>query len=429
MARNWIVAIILIGSLGLIIFLGRKENDTDWDTKYKYGKYQPFHIDVAKALIEDHFNVEEWKDTLTNLDLKQEKFSYLYIGNMAHDSSTLLQIKELCEAGHEAHLFLDLSSSNFFYNYFYDYHRDKLSEFISHIANDEYELIYFTYNRLNRANVYLDEGNSSQEFDFEYPRGVKSFQYYSLSDIAPENVTVLGYLENLDYYGEESSINYFSIDVGEGKIFFHLSPQFVTNYQIRNIANISYFEDVLSNISTNKVILDRFNTEARAIRNFQNKQKDNPSYNNDGPLSYIFKNEALRFSWYLLITAIALFIMFQAKRKQRIIPVLPKKRNRSLEFIEQSAKLYFKAKNHDKISKTQIAMFNHYIRTEYGLSFSDFKKDKQDQTARKINIPLEYVEKVGNIILYIERLSEVGEKDLIDLNTHLENFYQLSNKK
>ena len=39
------------------------------------------------------------------------------------------------------------------------------------------------------------------------------------------------------------------------------------------------------------------------------------------------------------------------------------------------------------------------------------------------------IEKVGDTILYIERLMNVEEKDLVKLNRQLENFYHLSENK
>jgi hypothetical protein len=85
------------------------------------------------------------------------------------------------------------------------------------------------------------------------------------------------------------------------------------------------------------------------------------------PLSYLLSHPALAWSWYTVIGLAALYLAFRAKRRQRIIPVLPKNENSSYEFIETIAHLHFKEKNYQNFSIQGMKLFLAQVRERYGL--------------------------------------------------------------
>jgi hypothetical protein len=412
MSRNGIITIIIIFCIGLILYTTWKEPHTDWRSKYSLESYEPFDLAVSQELIDDYFEITYLRDSLQkSLNKTNTKGSYMYIGHMAHDSSSLELIKAYCEKGNDAHLFLDLNTNNYFYTEFYDTYRNFSTESLT---------------------VKLDNSDNlpEQRLNFTYPKGAFQFKYYYVDPEFYQFFDSKGLIEDDNYENDNGDTHYFSIPMGDGMLYVHLCPLVFSNYSLTEQQNLDYFEAVLNNFKSDQILLDVFNSEARSLRSFANAQNNaNRAINNNGPLSYIFANPALKYSWYLFLTGIILFFLFQAKRQQRPIPVLGRKKNRSLEFIEQSAYIFYKSKDHNEISKIQIAMFNNYIKEEYGLNFNAFKKEKMDDTAKRINLPVEQIEKVAAVILYIERLMNVQEKDLIKLNRQLENFYHLSENK
>lgn len=434
MSRNGIVAIILILCVSLILYLTWKKPNTDWRSKYQYDSYEPFNLAVSQKLLSDHFEVTKLQDSLQKSLLESDiKGTYLYIGGIAHDSLNLDQIKQYCERGNDAHLFLDLNTNNYFYSEYYDAYRRTLQTFLSEIMDlPEDENLNFLDFKSQEITVKTNANTepSAQHLKFTYPEGTFSFTYYWVDYKYEKKINVEGLIEDDKYSDDFGDINYFNLPVGDGKIYVHLCPLALSNYSLTEVNNLDYFEDVVNNFGSKTLLIDNYNTELGSLRSFINNQSSpGRSVSNNGPLSYIFANPSLSFAWYMILAGIIAFLLFQAKRKQRPIPVLAQKKNRSIEFIEQSAQIFYRSKDHNEISKIQIAMFNNYIKEEYGLNFDAFKKEKIAETAKKINIPEDQIEKVGNTILYIERLMHVEEKDLVKLNRQLENFYHLSENK
>jgi hypothetical protein len=434
MGRNEIVGIIIAVVIGLILYSTWKEPRTDWRSKYVQESYEPFDLAVSQQLLKDHFEIDYLKDSLQKSLLDAElEGSYIYFGNLAHDSINLELIRKFCEKGNDAHFFIDLNLNNFFYSEYYNTYRKTFENFIvsiNNIKNSEYS--FFQSFNSEEITLRIDRGNSSSEqnLKFNYPEGIFQFNYFYIDYEYAQLFESEGVIEDAEYENDFGDLNYFSTKVGDGKIYIHLCPLAFSNYSLTDPSNLNYFEAVTNNISSNKLIIDNFNSEVRGLNDFiRNQGQNERQASNNGPLSYIFANPALKFSWYLILSGIILFIFFQAKRKQRPIPVLSKKKNRSLEFIEQSAYIFFRSKDHDEISKIQIAMFNNFIKEEYGLNFNAFKQENIAETAKRTQLPEEQIKKVGEVILYIERLMHVEEKDLIKLNRALENFYQLSENK
>ncbi|HEX5168047.1 MAG TPA: hypothetical protein VFW11_02655, partial [Cyclobacteriaceae bacterium] len=85
------------------------------------------------------------------------------------------------------------------------------------------------------------------------------------------------------------------------------------------------------------------------------------------PLRVILKNESLAWAYYLIIVSLLIFIIFEGKRKQRIIPIIKPLANTSLEFIRTIGNMYIQAGNHKAIAEKKINHFMDSIRSNYFL--------------------------------------------------------------
>jgi len=91
----------------------------------------------------------------------------------------------------------------------------------------------------------------------------------------------------------------------------------------------------------------------------------------EGPLDYILSQPPLAWAWYLLLSLGVLYLLFRAKRRQRMIPVLAQNRNTSLEFIATIGRLHFTGKNHRRIALQQMELLESFIRSKYKISTQD----------------------------------------------------------
>jgi hypothetical protein len=142
------------------------------------------------------------------------------------------------------------------------------------------------------------------------------------------------------------------------------------------------------------------------------------------PLRVILKSEALSWAYYLLMAATVIFIFFEGKRKQRIIPVIKPLANTSLEFIRTIGDMYIQAGNHKAIAEKKINHFLDRIRTSYFLPH-ETHEEFPVMLARKSGNSQEETEAVLRLIKVIQRSTTISPEMLLDLNKKLENFNHL----
>ena len=94
----------------------------------------------------------------------------------------------------------------------------------------------------------------------------------------------------------------------------------------------------------------------------------NKTYNSsvsNSPMRFILSNEGLKWGWYLFLIGMIILMIFNAKRKQRIIPIIKPLTNTTVDFTKTIGNLYFQEGNHDTIMEKKIIYFLEKIRQDY----------------------------------------------------------------
>ncbi len=141
------------------------------------------------------------------------------------------------------------------------------------------------------------------------------------------------------------------------------------------------------------------------------------------PLRFILNNEALRWAYYLSILSLLVFIMFESKRKQRVIPIIKPLKNTSVEFAKTLGNLYLQGDNHKNIAKKQLHYFLEGIRTKYNLPTNKLNSDFFKKLANKSGNP---TQKVMDLFAYVAELDKkpaLAKEDLLTLNKKLTEFH------
>ncbi len=139
------------------------------------------------------------------------------------------------------------------------------------------------------------------------------------------------------------------------------------------------------------------------------------------PLRYILSKEALQWAYYVGITGLLLFIFFEGKRRQRIIPIVNPLTNTTLEFVQTIGNMYLYANNHKAIAEQKIIYFldqartKHFLKTESGDAFVE-------QLAKKSGNDLQQTQKLFALIKVIQNTQSITKQSLLDLNQQIENF-------
>jgi hypothetical protein len=138
-------------------------------------------------------------------------------------------------------------------------------------------------------------------------------------------------------------------------------------------------------------------------------------------LRYILSNESLRWAYYLAITSLIVFIFFESKRRQRIIPIVKPLTNTTLDFVQTIGNMYFQANDHKAIAEKKIGFFMDQIRTKYFLT-ADMGDVFVEQLAKKTGNDLVRSQHLFALIKVIQTTQSLTKEMLLDLNKQLEEF-------
>ncbi|NHM01369.1 DUF4350 domain-containing protein [Flavobacterium difficile] len=238
----------------------------------------------------------------------------------------------------------------------------------------------------------------TSRINFEFDKGASDY-YFSKFD--KKSTKILGFFED----GKYVLPNFVEIKYGDGKFLLHLQPIAFTNYYLLK-DNYKYVELVCSHIDSKTIYWNVEGEQAKSIT--------------DSPLRFIFSQPSLKWAWYLGLFGILIFILFNAKRRQRVIPIIEPVKNTTVEFAKTIGNLYFIEKNHSDIAEKKIVYFLEKIRKEYYLETTVLDDTFINRLHLKTSKNKTDIIKAIAKINFIKNSSSISEKDLVELNTLIE---------
>ena len=194
---------------------------------------------------------------------------------------------------------------------------------------------------------------------------------------------------------------------GKGEIILVSTPLLFTNYGMLDGGNGAYLFRLLSHMGDLPVL----RTEGYMKETVQVQKS---------PFRYFLSQPPLRWALYLTMIAILLFMIFTAKRRQRIIPVIREPANRSLEFTELIGTLYFQKKDHDDLVRKKFTYFAEELRSEIQVDIEEVADDERSfhRIARKTGMEVEeiakFIREVRPVIYGGRRINAEQMKVFID---------------
>ncbi len=212
----------------------------------------------------------------------------------------------------------------------------------------------------------------------------------------------------------EKKTNFVGIPYYDGIFYIHTNPEVFTNYQLLEASDTRYISTVISYLPQVPIIVDK------AV-------KINPEVS-QSKFRYITSKESLKWAWYLLLLALALFIFFNAKRRQRVIPIIEPLKNTTTEFVHTVSNLHYEAADYNGIIQKKIIHFLESIRSKYHLSTENLNEDFVKKLAMKSGNSDEQVQQLISLILKMKSHKFMTKEPLINLNKEIENFYNKDKK-
>lgn len=238
--------------------------------------------------------------------------------------------------------------------------------------------------------------NTKENFQFD-----KGASDYYFSKFNKNTTTILGNIHDEKY----TLPNFIEIKHGKGTFLLHLQPIAFTNYYLLK-NNYKYIESVCSHINSKNIFWNIEDIEKTSITS--------------SPLRFINSQPALKWAWRLGLIGILIFMLFNAKRRQRIIPIHEPVKNTTVEFAKTIGNLYFIDKNHKDIAEKKIVYFLEKIRKDYYIDTTLLDETFINRLHQKTSKEKATIVKAINKINYIKNSATLIEKDLVELNTLIE---------
>ena len=140
------------------------------------------------------------------------------------------------------------------------------------------------------------------------------------------------------------------------------------------------------------------------------------------PLRFILTNEPLSWAYYITVIALLLFMVFEMKRKQRIIPIIKPLANTTLEFVTTIGNLYFQRGDHKNIAEKKILYFMDVIRTKFWINTSVMDDTFIHALSAKTGHAEAEVKDLVKSIQTIRASTIISADELMALNKQLEKF-------
>lgn len=211
--------------------------------------------------------------------------------------------------------------------------------------------------------------------------------------------------------GENAShkINFIKYNIGKGTLYLFTDPRFLTNYSLLKTGGAEYAAALLSHIkATKKIVWDEYYTQGPVV---------------EGSLMEVFlRNPVLQWAYYISIFTMLIFVLFEMKRRQRIIPVIEPLKNTSLEFVTVVGQVYYEKRDNADIAHKKIRYFFAQLRDRYRIKSHKPDEEMVNVLTAKLNMDKVFLNEMMGYLDFISIQEKVSDQELIKLNQYIEQF-------
>ena len=395
MNKNIIIYIVLLVSLiiGISFIDSPDPKPIDWTPSYDIKDRNPLGLYVfsqeIKALLKES-KIEKIKQT--PYEFFTESYNYDTINPGYTKKGTFLYIDEFSSLDEESvnQMLYYVSYGNKAFISAKDFPKNLLDS-LSLDQTSEFNRKGDIYNGIYNKNL----GNSEYKIKEDVTLG-----YFTKMDY--DYTTALGYIRQ-----DTAKVNFLKVNYYNGEIYLHKQPAAFTNFHLLKDNHYEYAEKVLSYIP-----------EGNVYWYTKGQQGDDSS----SSLKYFLSQPAFRAAWYIFLIGMLFFMIFNAKRKQRIVPIIKPLPNTTIDFVKTIGNLYHQEGSHDNIIDKKIIYFLEKIRNEYLMDTSKLDDQFIRKLHQKSGKDIQVIEKAVFLINAYRRSPQTSiEADLIQISNAIEN--------
>lgn len=372
-----IIFIIVMTILALLEF--NKTEVTDWRKNYNINEKTPFGLYV--------FSNEA--DKLLGKKITRTPLSpYEYLKSDSVKLRNYLVIQTQVDAESWKKILFQVSKGSdvmVISDFFHTQLQDSLNFYQSSINYGERNLLQLTDIKFQKDSLVLDKLPNGQGFS----------RIHKTQEI----------LGKATEEADGTKANFIKINHGNGNLYLHSEPLILTNYYLLKKRNQNYVQDVFSYLPNRETVWFSGENEVQS----------------SSPMRFILSKPGLRYAWWLLLAGLLLFVIFNAKRKQRIVPIVEPLKNKSVEFVKSIGNLYLQEGDfHDMMAK-KAQYFLNKIRLDLMIDTQNL----DENFAKKLHLKTgKNIDKINEAITLIKKgqdpYASVMKEDLIKMNKLLD---------
>lgn len=212
----------------------------------------------------------------------------------------------------------------------------------------------------------------------------------------------------------QNSLNdtvFVQVKYGKGNIYLHTMPLLFTNYNVLKPEKYDFAFRTLSYIPENNHILwDEYQKQGLV---------------GEQSMFRVMLNSApLRIALYLILIGLLLYMIFESKRTQRLIPVIKKPVNSSIEFANTLSNLFYRKQDYITMTKYRMNYLLDFVRKRYYLSTETIDDEFIDFLQAKSTMERSKLEDMFTAYENILRYPSIAADYYREFNNLLEEFYR-----
>ncbi len=261
--------------------------------------------------------------------------------------------------------------------------------------------IHFSFRSKRKFPINFVNPSLKRELDYYFDKGT-SGQHFVRIDTA--RAIVLGQVQN-------ERANFVQYKFGRGALFIMANPQLLTNYNLLKEEGRDYAAKALSYLPKAQYLLwDEYFTKR--------------DENKGAVLRVFFEYEQLKWAYYIALFSLIVFVLFEIKRRQRIIPVIERPKNTSVEFVQVVGRVYYQQRNNRDIAEKKVVYLLAYIRNKYRIKTNHLDQAFEEALIHSSVADAEVIKELLQEINYLNAGQVVKDAQLIRLNKLIEQFYK-----
>lgn len=392
--KKFVFIIVLIISF----FSCSQEKKTNWSISLDKKSKEPYGCYIAYQMLSDIYTKAEIQNTKkfinildvivnqTSTSSPSNNLIIVVSQNVNLSDEELDKVQSYLSMGN----YLLILSTNYSENIMNYFHVEPTTEY---------------YKGFEAMNLQEDTNHFTIRFNNEY----KTFDFvgkytqgYFIRDASySDSLNTIGYTNN----NQEPNI------IRQDNFIIGLNPLVFSNYFLLQNDNKEYYEKLLS----------YFPESIKSVTWISTKKLGNENDSNSS-FSKLRRNPPIRYAFIIILALLLIYTLFESKRRQKIIPVIPPNTNSSLEFAETIGMLYYNKKDNANLSEKMIQYYLEHIRSKYSLKTNLLNDSFAIQLAYKINHSETDTKAFISYLNYIRSNKEITDIDIQHLYHQIKKF-------